>query len=156
MIINEFFAIKEIDKVSLDPNNPKIKVTNKIFSKVSRIFAESKSKKTEIVLDVNSDLFVSKEGDNIELLLKDSPFVDINKKDEKGMVNLEKSLELESMEDYEYVMHGVIFHSGIEEGKIFIYASFGGLLMKYYGQIDNIQIEDIKLDKKILLMLKKY
>lgn len=156
MLINELFVIKEIDKIPLDPNNPEIKVTNKIFSKVSRIFAKSQLKKIEIILDVNSDLFVSKEGDKIELLIKDSPFVDSDKNNRTDVFNLEKSLELEFMENYEYVMHGVIFHSGIEDKRVFMYASFGGLLMKYYSQIDNIRIEDLKLDKRILLMIKKY
>jgi len=52
-------------------------------------------------------------------------------------------------------MHGVIFHSGIEDNKVFIYASFGGLLMKYFGLINLIKMKNINIDKKILLLINK-
>jgi len=105
---------------------------------------------------VNSDLFILKEGDKIEILLKESPFYDKKNKDiGQGIFDFENLGEFEYTKNYEYVMHGVIFHSGIEDGKIFIYASFGGLLMKYFGRASLLSMDNIKLDKKILLMVNK-
>jgi len=156
MFLNGCFEIKEIDKVAIDQKNPSVKVTNKIFSKVSRILAKSDSNKIEVILDVNSDLFVSKEGDKIELLITDSPFNNTYNTDTNAEIfDLENLTELELTKNYEYVMHGTIFHSGMDGSEIFIYASFGGLLMKYYGFAKEVIMEDIKLDKKILLMIKK-
>jgi len=155
-MIHEYLEVKEIDKIPKDSNKPAIKVINKIFSKVSRIYAKSELNGNEIILDVNSDLFILKEGDKIEILLKESPFYDKKNKDiGQGIFDFENLGEFEYTKNYEYVMHGVIFHSGIEDGKIFIYASFGGLLMKYFGRASLLSMDNIKLDKKILLMVNK-
>ena len=78
-----------------------------------------------------------------------------DKNPNKDIFNLDNFDELDQIKNYEYVMHGVIFHAGFEEGKSFIYASFGGLLMKYFGSSKHVCLESIKLDKRILLMIKK-
>jgi len=157
MIVKDYLNVKEVDMMAKDPAKPSIKILNKVFSKISRIYAKSMSNKVEMVLDINSDLFNLKEGDAVEILIEDSPFE--LKKDENsqiGIFNLDNIEETESIKNYEYVMHGTIFHSGIEENRVFVYASFGGLLMKYFGEHDSLTLNDIKLDKKILLLMKKY
>ena len=157
MILKEILQIKEIDMVALDPSKPSEKILNKVFSKVSRIYAISLTNRSEIVLDINSDLFFLKIGDKIEVLLEESPF-EPQKKKEIDTKFIFKQVDLEGLEfikDFEYVMHGVIFHSGIEDNKVFIYASFGGLLMKYFGLINLLNMKDVNIDKKILLLLNK-
>ena len=157
MILKEILQIKEIDMVALDPSKQSEKILNKVFSKVSRIYAISLTNRSEIVLDINSDLFFLKIGDKIEVLLEESPF-EPQKKKEIDTKFIFKQVDLEGLEfikDFEYVMHGVIFHSGIEDNKVFIYASFGGLLMKYFGLINLINMKDVNIDKKILLLLNK-
>lgn len=156
MIAKEILRVKEVDKIPKNSNDTSIKVLNKIFSKVSRIYATSEYNKVELILDINSDLFILKEGDIVEILIEDSPFE--NNKDKnpnKDIFNLDNFDELDQIKNYEYVMHGVIFHAGFEEDKSFIYASFGGLLMKYFGSSKHVRLESIKLDKRILLMIKK-
>ena len=81
MIAKEYLKVKEIDMVPLDPNKPSQKILNKVFSKVSRIYAVSTTNKiVEIVFDINSDLFFLKIGDKIEVLLEESPFESQKKK----------------------------------------------------------------------------
>ena len=156
MIAKEILRVKEVDKIPKNSNDTSIKVLNKIFSKVSRIYATSEYNKVELILDINSDLFILKEGDMVEILIEDSPFDDNKDKNpNKDIFNLDNFDELDQIKNYEYVMHGVIFHAGFEEGKSFIYASFGGLLMKYFGSSKHVCLESIKLDKRILLMIKK-
>ncbi len=156
MIAKEILRVKEVDKIPKNSNDTSIKVLNKIFSKVSRIYATSEYNKVELILDINSDLFILKEGDRVEILIDDSPFDDNKDKNpNKDIFNLDNFDELDQIKNYEYVMHGVIFHAGFEEGKSFIYASFGGLLMKYFGSSKHVCLESIKLDKRILLMIKK-
>jgi hypothetical protein len=157
MILKEFLQIKEIDMVALDPTKPSEKILNKVFSKVSRIYAISLTNRSEIVLDINSDLFFLKIGDKIEVLLEESPFESQKKEEIKTkLIFKQEDLEgLEFLKDFEYVMHGVIFHSGIEDNKVFIYASFGGLLMKYFGLVNLIKMKNVNIDKKILLLVNK-
>ena len=156
MIAKGILRLKEFDKIPKNSNDTSIKVLNKIFSKVSRIYATSDYNKVELILDINSDLFTLKEGDMVEILIEDSPFDDNKDKNpNKDIFNLDNFDELDQIKNYEYVMHGVIFHAGFEEGKSFIYASFGGLLMKYFGSSKHVCLESIKLDKRILLMIKK-
>ena len=156
MIAKGILRVKEVDKIPKNSNDTSIKVLNKIFSKVSRIYATSDYNKVELILDINSDLFTLKEGDMVEILIEDSPFDDNKDKNpNKDIFNLDNFDELDQIKNYEYVMHGVIFHAGFEEGKSFIYASFGGLLMKYFGSSKHVCLESIKLDKRILLMIKK-
>ena len=134
-----------------------LKFLTKFFSKVSRIYAKSDLSKVELVLDINSELLILKEGDKVEILIEESPFYDEKNKDaKKDMFIYENIDEIDFIKNYEYVMHGVIFHSGCEEGRVFIYASFGGLLMKYFGFTNYMPLESIKLDKRILLMIKKF
>ena len=156
MIAKEILRVKEVDKIPKNSNDTSIKVLNKIFSKVSRIYATSEYNKIELILDINSDLFILKEGDMVEILIEDSPFEDNKDKNpNKDIFNLDNFDELDQLKNYEYVMHGVIFHTGFEGDKSFIYASFGGLLMKYFGSSKHVCLESIKLDKRILLMIKK-
>lgn len=158
MIAKEYLKVKEIDMVHLDPNKPSQKILNKVFSKVSRIYAVSTTNKiVEIVFDINSDLFFLKVGDKIEVLLEESPF-ESQKKEENFKKSIFKQEDLEGLDllkEFEYVMHGIIFHSGIEDNKVFIYASFGGLLMKYFGLINLVNMKNINTDKKILMLVNK-
>ena len=158
MIIKELLKVKEIDMVPLDSNKPGQKILNKVFSKVSRIYAVSiKNKIVELVFDINSDLFFLKVGDTIEVLIEESPF-ELQKKEENFKRSIFKQEDLEGLEllkDFEYVMHGIIFHSGIEDDKVFVYASFGGLLLKYFGSINLVNMKNINMDKKILMLVNK-
>ena len=64
-------------------------------------------------------------------------------------------LETHRLDLYEYVVYGTVFHSGKENNNCFVYASFGGLLMKLFGSIKNNMIEEFSVDCKILLLIRK-
>ena len=83
MIVKEWLEVKEIDKIPKDNKKPSVKILNKIFSKVSRIYAKSDLSKVELVLDINSELLILKEGDKVEILIEESPFYDEKNKDAK-------------------------------------------------------------------------
>mmetsp|Transcript_529 Transcript_529/g.1246 ORF Transcript_529/g.1246 Transcript_529/m.1246 type:complete len:164 (-) Transcript_529:1808-2299(-) len=155
-IINDLFIVKEIDMVPLDPSRPSVKVKHKIFPKVSRIYAISETKKLEFILDINTDIYKISLGDRLEFLIIGESLqapTQINKEifSSEWVSNLKKDL----ISDYEYVMYGIIFHSGIEKDRTFFYASFGGLLLKMFGVLDKKSSDSLNTDLNILLLLNK-
>ncbi|AFP65428.1 RNA polymerase II subunit (nucleomorph) [Chroomonas mesostigmatica CCMP1168] len=161
ILVNEIFIVEEIDMVPTKINNVLTKVKNKIFSKVSRIFASSISRKIQILIDINTEIYKIQEGDILELSIVFPPFLNIEgiKCNENSNSSIEK-LFLNShdlIDSYEYVMYGTVYHSGIDGINFFIYASFGGLLMKIFGKNDKPEtnVESIQIDSKILLCIRK-
>jgi DNA-directed RNA polymerase I, II, and III subunit RPABC3 len=152
-LIRDFFTVQEIDMIPVNPDNPSIKVKNKIFSKVSRIFGCSISKELEIFIDINTEIYPMCSGDELDIMISKVPKSDNN--------NIELSIDWvnyfgkEILDLYEYVVYGTIFHSGKENNNCFVYASFGGLLMKLFGSIKNNNIEEFSVDCKILLLIRK-
>lgn len=152
-IINKKLKVKEIDIISTKINNKWVKVKNKIFLKVSRIFAISIEDKLELTLDVNTEIYPIHDEDMIEFKLFHVNIpLEILKSEKKGW---EEYLDKEMIDAFEYVMFGTIFHCGIEEEKFFIYGSFGGLLMKIFGNLSSLFNKNFSVDSKILLLIRK-
>jgi DNA-directed RNA polymerase I, II, and III subunit RPABC3 len=152
-ILKEIFVVKEIDMVPTKINNLLVKVKNKIFSKVSRIFAISNYNKTELTIDINTEIYDIHEEDNLEVLLIKSTLTD--EKNNYGNRDWIEFFGKELIDLYEYVMHGMIFHTGADGQKYFVYASFGGLLMKIFGKLDGSLIKDLNIDSEILILIRK-
>jgi hypothetical protein len=152
-IINEKIEVKEIDMVSTKINNKWIKTKNKIFSKVSRIFAVSKDNKTEITIDINTEIYPINEQDKIDFII-----MQVNP-EERNESNENKDwthfFDKRLIDLFEYVMYGTVFHCGIENGKFFFYSSFGGLLLKIFGNSDSLKSKEFNVDTKILLLMRK-
>mmetsp|Transcript_32595 Transcript_32595/g.63671 ORF Transcript_32595/g.63671 Transcript_32595/m.63671 type:complete len:156 (+) Transcript_32595:301-768(+) len=152
-LINEKFIVKEIDMISTKINNKWVKIKNKIFSKVSRIFAISDENKTEITLDVNTEIYPIHDQDKLDLRI-----IQVNP-EEKNELDQNKNwidfFDKKLIDLFEYVMYGTIFHSGIENKKFFFYGSFGGLLIKIFGNSETVLHKNFKVDSKILLLIRK-
>lgn len=153
VLINEIFIVKEIDMIPTKINNTLVKIKNKVFSKVSRIYAASSPQKNEMTIDINTEIYRIHEEDKLDLLvLKVNPLLDQKKQENQDWIDF---FGKDLLDLYEYVMYGTIFHSGIDEKRFFIYASFGGLLLKLFGNLETTTMEEIKVDSKILLMIRK-
>ncbi len=152
-LIRDFFTVQEIDMIPINPDNPSLKVKNKIFSKVSRIFGCSKRSALEIFLDVNTEIYPICSEDELDIMITKVP--------ESDNYPIELTTDWvnyfgkEILDLYEYVVYGTVFHSGKENNNCFVYASFGGLLMKLFGSIKNNMIEEFSVDCKILLLIRK-
>mmetsp|Transcript_12285 Transcript_12285/g.29341 ORF Transcript_12285/g.29341 Transcript_12285/m.29341 type:complete len:164 (-) Transcript_12285:1270-1761(-) len=155
-IVKDVFIVKEIDMIPLDPSRPSVKTKNKIFPKVSRIYAVSENKKLEFILDINTDIYKISSGDHLDFLIT-QPFLknSVPLKLEDPSLEWSQYLNKDLIAEYEYVMYGVIFHSGIEKDNYFFYASFGGLLLKLFGTLENVSEKSLKTDLNILLLIKK-
>nr|UXY87469.1 RNA polymerase II subunit [Cryptomonas sp.] len=152
-LVRESFIIREIDMVPLDPEHPSIKTKNKMFSKVSRIFAHSRSNLLEIILDINTEIYAVCLNDEIDVLITKVP--QIENEIAKNVNDWTSYFGKEILDLYEYVVYGTVFHSGLEKNKFFVYASFGGLLLKLFGILKNNRMEDFAIDSKILLLIRK-
>jgi DNA-directed RNA polymerase I, II, and III subunit RPABC3 len=156
-IVKDVFVVKEIDMIPIDPSRPSVKIKKKIFPKVSRIYSISETRKLEFILDVNTDIYNISVGDRLELLIVE-PFLQtsIGSHGENSSTDWFQRLDKDLIAQYEYVMHGMVFHSGMENHRTFFYASFGGLLLKIFGELGkNTRKFFLKMDSNILLLIRK-
>jgi hypothetical protein len=155
-LVKDEINVKEIDMIFKNDSEKLVKVKQKIYKNVSRIFATSFNKNSEIIIDVNTKIFPISEGDNLDLLIA-IPQMKSNNSIEQIYTSGDWNaiIEKELMEKYEYIMCGTVFHLGNEGDKNFFYASFGGLLMKYFGDLEKNVSRYLKLDSKILLFIEK-
>ncbi|KAF2083506.1 RNA polymerase [Saccharata proteae CBS 121410] len=127
-------------------------VNNFQYDRVSRITAQSDDG-TQLILDVNNELFPVAVDDRLSLMLASTLNLD-GSKSEAGWRDLGKS-EATLADMYEYVCHGKIYHFGVSETDkdvLSVYISYGGLLMQLSGQYK--KLTSLKVDY-VYLLLKK-
>eukprot|EP01127_Copromyxa_protea_P000857 TRINITY_DN10766_c0_g1_i1.p1 TRINITY_DN10766_c0_g1~~TRINITY_DN10766_c0_g1_i1.p1 ORF type:complete len:138 (-),score=30.96 TRINITY_DN10766_c0_g1_i1:55-468(-) len=118
------------------------------FDKVTRIEASTEGGDMELVLDVNTDIYPMHEGEKFTLALATS--LDANPDPGHWNPNVNSPL----LDKYEYVMSGKVFKFVREtSGKLSLYVSFGGLLMKLQGNQKSLQ--DFELDSTLYLLIRK-
>jgi len=145
---DKYFEVKSIDE------------HGKKFDKVSRLVCDNDEDSMELVIDINTDIFPVDFGDKLtvslatSLELKPSKPVNDKKKDfyDQQLGTDEKP---SLMDQYDYVMYGRVYKYQPQEnfGKVSIYVSFGGLLMKLTGEARDIQ--HIEPDTHLYLLVRK-
>ena len=152
-LIHDLFTVKEIDMIQTDPDNLSTKIKNKMFSNVSRIYGISNSRKLELFLDVNTEIYPICSEDKLDILISKVPAPkNENINQNSDWINY---FGKDFLDLFEYVVYGTVFHSGKESNSCFIYASFGGLLMKLFGSVKNNALEEFSIDTKILILIIK-
>ncbi|CAD5223730.1 unnamed protein product [Bursaphelenchus okinawaensis] len=136
------FVVKNID-----PDGKK-------FDRVSRIFGDSESFKTDLILDVNTQIYPMAMGEKFRMALsftlRDDGLADEGEYDQHFQSAL--------MKIFHYVMYGKIYRvegddTGSENARLSVYASFGGLLMRLQG--DATSLSGLDVDKNLYLLIKK-
>jgi len=125
----------------------------KAFDKVSRVEGITEDSNCKIVLDVNSDVYpVSKENYYTILITKS---LNADGTPSANTFSIDMYTKKNSLMDkYDYVTYGKIFkYSEETNGKVSIYASFGGLLLGITGSPS--QLSNLVMDDRIYLLLKK-
>ncbi|KAG0680466.1 DNA-directed RNA polymerases I, II, and III subunit RPABC3 [Pichia californica] len=146
-LFDDIFNIESIDSARYD--------------RVSRIIANSTSSQdTKITLDINHELFPVSSNDTLTITLAKSLSIeDDSEMDGEGILAANGSWrppkpdQRSLMNDYDYVMHGTVYK--FEEGKddkIYVYCSFGGLLMCLEGNYRNLS--SLKQENLYILMRK--
>jgi DNA-directed RNA polymerase I, II, and III subunit RPABC3 len=141
IIFEDTILINELDK------------DGRFFEKVSRVDATSEVYDCKISFDVNVDIYPVQKGSFYTLVLAKSLNTD-------GMASPNTfSYDLYTkkntlLDKYDYVMYGKIFKFNEEnDGRVSIFVSFGGLLLSITGNQNHLQ--DLKIDERIYLLLKK-
>ncbi|AEA39083.1 RNA polymerase II subunit (nucleomorph) [Cryptomonas paramecium] len=150
-MIHGIFFTKNIDIISDNTTQSVDKqVKKKTFSKVSRVLVQSKDSKLQMFLDVNTEIYNLCLGDKLDIMITKvvEPVYELQGHVNDWVFNFKKEL----IDLYEYVMYGTVFHMGVEGNGFFIYASFGGLLMKMFGIEKKT---DFEIDTKILILIRK-
>ncbi|KAJ3408899.1 hypothetical protein CcCBS67573_g07560 [Chytriomyces confervae] len=129
----------------------------KKFDRVSRINATSEAADTEIILDINTEIYPIKISDKFTLTLATSLSLDAvaatsastaSKKETWRDTSSGKSLA----DEYEYVMYGKVYKYDESGGKNLatVYISFGGLLLVVSGEP-----VDLLVGQEVYLLMRK-
>mmetsp|Transcript_16328 Transcript_16328/g.25358 ORF Transcript_16328/g.25358 Transcript_16328/m.25358 type:complete len:157 (+) Transcript_16328:2411-2881(+) len=149
---NTYFVnkIKHVSEENCNQNLEKARCV----CKVQRLDANSISKDSNLSLDVNTQIYPLSEGDKIELVILPLDLdYKLNYVDFKKLSSFE--FEKNLFESYEYITFGTIFHLGIEKGAFFFYASFGGLLLKFFSRNKDVFFEQLVNNGEIFLFIRK-
>eukprot|EP00871_Galdieria_phlegrea_P005108 jgi/Galph1/5599/GphlegSOOS_G4265.1 len=166
VLFEEVFSVTEVDMVR-DPKDPSRKIKEKKFDKgiypfvpfftlsgifsVSRILCYGESYQTELLVDINSEIYSLREKEKFELVLVHSLALDGRPDDGLYHPTDEPTL----LDQFEYAMYGKIFKFSEEVGKSVVYVSFGGLLMALKGEPRIITPQSFEVDSAIYLLIRK-
>eukprot|EP00056_Hartaetosiga_gracilis_P018758 m.11764 g.11764 ORF g.11764 m.11764 type:complete len:143 (-) comp7038_c0_seq1:203-631(-) len=139
LLFEEMFTVSDID------------IDGKQFDRVSRMVCQAVTMDTELVLDVNTQLYPLEVNDRITFCLADT--LDYDGAPDSGEYNQSRDASL--ADRYEYVMNGIIYNIEEKDNALSVYASFGGLLMRLKGSKSSLVKDGIELDKSIYLLIRK-
>jgi DNA-directed RNA polymerase I, II, and III subunit RPABC3 len=125
----------------------------KAFDKVSRVEGITEDSNCKIILDVNTDVYPMSKENYYTILITKSLNADGTPSQNTFSIDM-YSKKNSLMDKYDYVTFGKIFrYSEESNGKVSIYASFGGLLLGITGSPS--QLSNLVMDDRIYLLLKK-
>ncbi|KAI1266889.1 DNA-directed RNA polymerases and 3 polypeptide [Xylariaceae sp. FL1019] len=123
------------------------------YDRVARITGSSGDNATQMMLDINIELFPCNVGENLQVVLATTLALDGNRdNEEKGWREVRGESTLADM--YDYVCHGKIykFEDGTEGQSLRAYISFGGLLMMLEGPYP--KLTPLRVENTYLLVKK--
>ncbi|GJQ08963.1 hypothetical protein GpartN1_g754.t1 [Galdieria partita] len=150
VLFEDVFSVTEVDMVK-DPKDPSRKVKEKKFDKVSRILCYGENYQTELLLDINNEIYPIREKEKFEMVL--APTLSLDGRPDDGLYH--PSEEPSLLDKFEYGMYGKIFKFAEEIGKSVVYISFGGLLMALKGEPRIITPQSFEVDSGIYILLRK-
>ena len=139
-VFNDTFKV-----TAVDPDGKK-------FDRVSRLVCTGNTYSMKLTIDVHSEFFKCKTDDRIVMTLTST----IKPNGEPGADFYEPPKGPTLLDDYEYAMHGQVFHfEDKEENNVAVYVSYGGLLMRLEGNRRDIN-SGIKKNAKLYCLLRKH
>lgn len=147
-------AKKELPGLLFESNFVVQKLDNSKFERVSRIEAKSLSMESEIILDINTDIYPMNTGHQFILALASQLGNPSYASESLLTHNLVGKHTRTLMDAFEYVMYGKIFR--LEEKKPdrrIVYATFGGLLFSL--TCSKSAASELELDSRIYILLRR-
>lgn len=106
-----------------------------VFHNVSRIKAQSMTSQVDLVIDIQCELYRLKTKDKFTVAL--SATLDLSGRPDEKRFN--HTGEPSLLDKYDYGMYGRVYKSDqLDNSKVAIYVSHGGLLMKITGDARNL------------------
>ncbi|KAK3379964.1 hypothetical protein B0T24DRAFT_176689 [Lasiosphaeria ovina] len=139
-------------------------INDKKYDRCERLYGKNVGNSSEdgepssvvIELDVNKELFPTKVGDSVDIVIASTLNLDGTKEDDKGWRDDRKRDDDKASlaDNYDYVCHGKVykFEDGSDGQTITAYISFGGLLMKLEGPYK--RLTPLRVDYVYLLVKK--
>ncbi|CAH9096343.1 unnamed protein product [Cuscuta europaea] len=127
-----------IQIVSVDADGKK-------YDKVSRIEAQTRDGVTDMLLDINSELYPVKANEFHRMVLSQTLALD-------GSTTHPQGQTISIADKFEYIMHGLLYKVAEESSKVVVYISFGGLQLKLCSAPRNMH--KFKLDQRLFLLLR--
>jgi len=126
----------------------------KVFDKVSRLEARADDSDCKILLDFNSEIYPISKNSVYSIMITKSLASDGSPSPNNFSYDVYNKKTSSLLDKFDYVMNGKIFkYSEEAEGKVSIYASFGGLLLGITGEPSHLN--NLGMDDRIYLLLKK-
>ena len=139
-VFNDTFKV-----TAVDPDGKK-------FDRVSRLVCTGNTYGMKLTIDVHSEFFRCKTDDQIVMSLNTT----IKPNGEASADYYEPPKGPTLLDDYDYAMHGQVFHfEDKEENNVAVYVSYGGLLMRLEGNRRDIN-SGIKKNAKLYCLLRKH
>lgn len=139
LLFEDTFRVTDVDK------------GGQVFHNVNRALISSDTAQTEIVIDVQGELYRLKTKEKISLAIAKT--LNLQGKDDKGEWDPNQN-EPSLLDKYDYCMYGKVFKvDQIANNKVVLYVSHGGLLMKITGPKDAFLA--IEQDAMIYTLLKR-
>ncbi|CAM9307799.1 unnamed protein product [Phaeothamnion confervicola] len=131
----------------------KLNPDGKKFDRVNRLACKGLTYETELLLDINCEIYSVMEGDKITFVLAST--LDLDGAPDDGTYRmLDQGSEVTLADQYEYVMHGRVFkYNHVAENKVEVLASFGGLLMRLSGE--QRHLASIRVDSRVYCLIRK-
>ena len=141
MLFHDTFVVE-----ALNPDGKK-------FDKVTRLRCKSETydETFGMTIDINSDLFPCKKGERLAVAFAHT--LSLEGKPDTGVYD--QSGDASLLDNYDYAMHGTVFHYGHERGNqgVNVYVSFGGMLCRLQGE--QRHLSNIELDQKLYCLMRR-
>lgn len=136
------------DNFLVEDLNPEEK-SSKAFKNIGRVVAKGTTYDVSVIIDIQTELFPIKMKERLTIALAKS--LNLTGKAEDGIYD--QSGQPSLLDKFDYGMHGKVFKcDAIDDNKIAVYISFGGLLMKLVGE--QRHLNSIELDKNIYCLIR--
>eukprot|EP01025_Chloroclados_australasicus_P013047 TRINITY_DN16213_c2_g1_i1.p3 TRINITY_DN16213_c2_g1~~TRINITY_DN16213_c2_g1_i1.p3 ORF type:complete len:157 (-),score=14.95 TRINITY_DN16213_c2_g1_i1:279-749(-) len=129
----------------------------KYFDKVSRYVCKSDLYGADMQIDINSDIYPLQLHSRYAVLITQSLVPDIKMQLDEYDPDLLNGVKPSLLEDYEYVMHGMVYKLGkkTEDGttRAVLNVSYGGLLMQLVA--DSNKLSKFEMDSMVYFLMRK-
>eukprot|EP00919_Chromeraceae_sp_WS-2016_P009529 GHVR01022376.1.p1 GENE.GHVR01022376.1~~GHVR01022376.1.p1 ORF type:complete len:144 (+),score=13.64 GHVR01022376.1:294-725(+) len=120
-------------------------VDNSKFGIVSRVICASMAFETELLIDINTDIFPLKRDQHLEIIL--------TKTLTPAKATYRDGATSTLMDSYDYCMYGKVFKIDEKGNRMTVYASFGGLMMSLSGE--SRDLDKLELNKRVYILIRK-